>query len=182
MAYLNTKERYGSLSIALHWVMLLVMIGVYTCVELHDYYPKGSEMRSGLMTWHYSLGLTVFILVCIRLIARLMAPEPVIAPDLPKWQKLSSKAMHWVLYLFMIGMPTFGFIGRTLAGKVTYLFGMPLPVLLETNKDLAETVFDLHGTVGNIGYFLIGAHAIAALFHHYIQRDNTLTRMLPKRG
>ncbi|PRC92545.1 cytochrome b [Solimicrobium silvestre] len=182
MAYLNTKERYGSLSIGLHWLMLLVLAGVYTCVELHDFFPKGSEMRSGLMTWHFSLGVTIFLLVCVRLVLRVIAPEPVIKPAITVWQKWSAKLMHWALYLLMIGMPIAGCLGRAAAGKVTYFFGIALPSLIGPNKELAETIFDWHETIGNLGYFLIGAHALAALFHHYVQRDNTLVRMLPKRG
>jgi cytochrome b561 len=177
MNYLNTKERYGSISIGLHWLMLLLLIGVYACVELHDYYPKGSDMFNGLMTWHFSLGISVFILVAVRLIARLIAPEPVIVPDVLIWEKWLAKTMHIALYIFMIGMPVLGFLGITAAGKVPHLFGLPMPILIEVNKPLASTILDVHKTIANIGYFLIGAHALAGLFHHYIQRDNTLTRM-----
>jgi cytochrome b561 len=181
MAYLNTKDRYGSLSIALHWIMLLVMAAVFATIELHENYPKGSEMRNNLMAWHFQLGLTVFILVCIRLVLKFMAPDPEIAPPLSKVQHLGAKAMHWALYLIMVVMPIAGYIGRTLAGRTTYFFGLALPVFLDTNKDLAENIFDIHGLIGNTAYFLIGFHAAAALFHHYFQRDNTLLRMLPTR-
>ena len=181
MAYLNTKERYGSLSIALHWIMLLVMAAVFACIELHENYPKGSAMRNNLMTWHFQLGLTVFILVCIRLVLKFMAPEPEIKPTPSKVQYLGAKAMHAALYLIMFFMPLAGYVGRTLAGKTTYFFGIALPVFLEMNKDLAENIFDIHSLIGNTAYFLIGAHALAALYHHYIQKDNTLSRMLPER-
>lgn len=181
MAYLNTKERYGSLSIALHWIMLVVMAMVFASVELHGNYPKGSEMRNNLMAWHFELGLTVFILVCVRLALKFMAPEPEIQPTPSKVQHLSAKAMHWALYLIMVVMPIAGYGGRTLAGKTTYFFGIALPVFLDANKDLAENIFDVHGLIGNTAYFLIAIHAAAALFHHYFQRDNTLLRMLPNR-
>jgi cytochrome b561 len=67
------------------------------------------------------------------------------------------------------------------AGKPIPFFGLDLPALISENKDLARTLKELHETCGTIGYFLIGLHAVAALFHHYIVRDNTLLRMLPKR-
>ena len=89
--------------------------------------------------------------------------------------------MHLALYLILVGMPIAGFIGRTLAGRVTYFFGIALPMLLDTNKDLAENIFDVHGLIGNIAYYLIGIHAAAALYHHYFQKDNTLLRILPAR-
>jgi len=181
MAYLNTKERYGSLSIALHWLMLFVMAAVFASIEFHDSYPKGSDMRRNLMNLHFELGITVFILVCIRLVLKFMAPEPEIKPAPSRVQYLGAKAMHVALYLIMFVMPIAGYVGRTLAGKTTYFFGIALPVFLDTNKDLAENIFDIHGLVGNTAYYLIALHAAAALFHHYFQRDNTLTRMLPQR-
>lgn len=177
MAFLNTEERYGSLSISLHWLMLLLLIAVYSCAELHGFFPKGSEMRKDLMTWHFSLGISVFILVIVRLIAKLLAPEPRIVPDVLIWEKWLAKLMHYALYLLMISMPIAGYLGMSAGGNTVYFFGMALPNLMETNKALSETIFEVHETVGNIGYFLIGLHTFAALFHHYVQRDNTLTRM-----
>jgi cytochrome b561 len=138
-------------------------------------------MRRDLMTWHFQLGLVVLILVVIRLVAKFMAPDPEIKPAPSKIQHFGAKAMHLALYLIMVGMPIAGFVGRTLAGKTVYFFGIALPVLLNTNKDLAENIFDIHSFIGNTAYFLIGIHAAAALFHHYFQRDNVLTRMLPER-
>ena len=60
-------------------------------------------------------------------------------------------------------------------------FGLQLPALIAENKDLASQIKEIHEAVGTTGYFLIGLHAVAALYHHYIKRDNTLTRMLPER-
>lgn len=180
MAYLNTKERYGSLSIALHWFMLLLIAAVYAAVEFHDSYPKGDPMRKLLMTWHFQLGLTVFVLVVLRLVQKALAPAPDIVPQPSLLERAGAWAIHLALYLLMVGMPIAGFIGRTLDAQVTYFFGLALPMLLAPNHDLAETVYDLHSLVGNIGYFLIGIHAAAALFHHYWKRDNTLLRMLPR--
>lgn len=180
MSLLNTKERYGSLSISLHWLMLLLLIAVYACAELHGFFPKGSEVRKGLMSWHFSLGISVFILVAVRLAARWMAPEPQIVPDVVTWQKWLSKLMHWALYLLMVGMPILGYLGLSAAGKPVYFFGLGLPNFMEANKELGKAILETHETIATIGYFLIGLHALAALFHHYIQRDNTLKRMLFK--
>jgi len=66
-----------------------------------------------------------------------------------------------------------------MAGKPVPFFGLELPPLASENKDLAKTIKEIHETVGEVGYYLIGLHAAAALFHHYILADNTLKRMLP---
>lgn len=178
MAYLNTKERFGTISIALHWVTVLVFIGLYACVELHEYYPKGSDMRRDLMTWHFYCGYTIFMLVVLRIVARLFGQYPAIEPELLPWQRFLADWMHYALYLLMIAMPIAGFLGLAASGKTQMYFGVELPKLLETNKELAHSIFDIHETIGNIGYFLIGVHTLAALSHHYLQRDNALSRML----
>jgi cytochrome b561 len=126
--------------------------------------------------------MSILILVWLRIAARVIAPSPEIVPAIPAWQLWFSKLMHLALYVFMIAMPLAGYIGRMLAGKVTYLFGIALPVFLDVNKDMAKNIFEWHEDIGNFGYYLIAFHAVAALFHHYIKRDNTLARMLPKRG
>ncbi|MDP3141776.1 MAG: cytochrome b/b6 domain-containing protein, partial [Methylotenera sp.] len=67
------------------------------------------------------------------------------------------------------------------AGKPIPFFGLELPALVSKNKNLADLIKQIHETGGTVGYFLVGFHAVAALFHHYVVRDNTLLRMLPKR-
>ena len=61
---------YSRVSIALHWLMLVLLAAVYACIELREYYPRGSDIREGLKTWHFMLGLSVFVLVWVRLVAR----------------------------------------------------------------------------------------------------------------
>ncbi|HUX31865.1 MAG TPA: cytochrome b/b6 domain-containing protein, partial [Thiobacillus sp.] len=67
------------------------------------------------------------------------------------------------------------------AGKPIPFFGLELPALIGENKDLGKQIKEVHEFVGTTGYFLIGLHTVAALYHHYIKHDNTLTRMLPGR-
>jgi cytochrome b561 len=177
----NTTERYGSLSIGLHWLMLLLLVAVYTCMELSDFYPKGSDARSGLRTWHFMLGLSVFVLVWVRLLWRLTGEVPRIEPLPPGWQMLLAKSMHLALYVFMIGMPIAGWLTLSAQGKPIPFFGLYLPALIAESKSAADLIKQIHETGATVGYFLIGMHAAAALFHHYYVRDNTLRRMLPGR-
>ncbi|MGV3583151.1 MAG: cytochrome b [Methylophilus sp.] len=177
----NTSNRYEPISIALHWVMVLLMVAVYACIELREFFPKGSDPREALKMWHFMLGLSIFVLVWVRIIAMITGHVPPIVPEPPMWQKLLAKAAHGALYLLMIGLPLLGWFLLSAAGKPIPFFGLDLPALISENKDLARTLKELHETGGTIGYFLIGLHAVAALFHHYIVRDNTLLRMLPKR-
>ena len=181
MNWRNSTDRYGSLSIGLHWLMLLLFVAVYGCIELRGYFPKGSDPREALKVWHFMLGLSVFVLAALRLLLHLTAPVPRIEPDPPVWQKRSARLMHVALYALMIGMPLAGWLLLSAAGKPIPFFGLHLPALIGESKNLAGLIKEIHEIGGTVGYFLIGLHAAAALFHHYFIHDNTLRRMLPSR-
>jgi cytochrome b561 len=177
----STTTHYSSLSIGLHWLMLLLLAAIYACIELREIYPKGSDPREALKTWHFMLGLSLPALVALRLGARIAAPIPAITPDLPAWQKIPATLVHMALYAFMIAMPLAGWLILSGEGKPVPFFGLQLPALIAENKDLAKSIKELHQLAGTVGYYLIGLHAAAALLHHYLVRDNTLKRMLPHR-
>jgi len=179
MAWLNTEERYGKLSVALHWFMLVLLTVIYVCMELRGYFPKGSAVREGMKAWHFMLGLTVPMLVALRLIARALGRTPIITPPLVRWQHGLSQATHGALYVFMIAMPILGWLTLSAAGKPIPFFGFELPALVAADKAFSRQVLEIHELIGKLGYGIIGLHALAALYHHYFVRDNTLQRILP---
>lgn len=174
-------ERYNKASMALHWIMLLLLAAVYAAIEFRELFPKGSDSRELLKATHFMLGLTVFALVWVRLAMRRIRPVPFVDPDPVVWQRLAARLTHLALYAFMIAMPLGGWIILSAEGKPIPFYGFELPALVGQSEDLAETVEGLHELGGTIGYYLIGIHAAAALFHHYVLRDNVLVRMLPAR-
>lgn len=177
----NPPKRYGRLSISMHWLMLLLIAAVYACIELKSNFPKGSETRELLKHWHFMLGLSVFALVWLRLLGRLLSPTPPIVPALAGWQALAARLVHGALYLLMIGLPLLGWAILSAAGKPIPFFGLQLPALLAQDRALAGQLKEIHELLGQAGYWLIGVHALAGLVHHFVQRDNTLLRMLPGR-
>lgn len=182
MNWKNTSVRYGSLSIGIHWLMLLLFVAVYGSIELRVLFEKGSDPREALKAWHFMLGLLVFVLVWVRIAVRLSGPTPDIQPEPAKLQQLSAKLLHLALYALMIVMPLMGWMLLSASGKAIPFFGLQLPALIGENKELASQIKEVHEFAGTVGYFIIGAHAAAALYHHYVKRDNTLTRMLLGRG
>lgn len=180
MSQQNTSKRYGSPQIVLHWITLLLIVLVYAFMELRGFFPKGSSTREAMKTWHFMLGLSVLLLTIIRLFFALLNPAPSINPAPTRWQAMAAKGVHWALYAFLIAMPVLGWFLLSLESKSIPFFGLELPPLIGANRDLAEQVQELHETIGTLGYGLIGIHAAAALTHHYILRDDTLKRMLPR--
>lgn len=180
MTQSSSPDRYSIASIALHWVMLILIVGVYAAIEIREYFPRGSEPREALKTWHFMLGLSVLGLVWIRIAARLVwnAPQPL--DDGPAWQQVAARATHLALYALMIGMPILGWLILSAEGRTIPFFGLALPALVSGNEQLAKQVEEIHELGGTIGYWLIGVHAAASLFHQYVLRDRILMRMMPR--
>jgi len=181
MSNRSPRDRYSKASIALHWLMLLVIVGVYAAIELREFYPRGSGPREAMKTWHFMLGLTVFALVWLRIVARLVTPAPASLPE-PGWRSVTAKVTHLALYALMIAMPLAGWTILSAEGDVIPFFGLSLPPLTGPNEALAGRVEEWHELGGTIGYWLIGLHAAAALFHHYVLKDRLIARMMPARG
>jgi len=178
----NTAERYGSLQVALHWLMLVLLVVVYVSMEFRGIFPKGSVPRELMKTTHYTLGFSVLLLVSLRMAVRLSGPEPAIVPAASAAQDLLGRAMHIALYAFMILMPLIGWVMFSAQGKSVPFFGLEIPPLVAKDHRFAEKLEHWHREVAEWGYYLLALHAGAALLHHYLMKDNTLLRMLPKRG
>lgn len=178
----NSPDRYAVAGITLHWLTLLLVAAAYASIELREAFPKGSDPREALKALHFSLGLGVLLLMALRLgLHALAGPAPAIVPAPAAWERASATAMHLALYALMLGLPLAGWAVLSAEGKDVAFFGLALPPLVGTGESAAERLEELHEAAGTAGYFLIGLHAAAALFHHYLRRDNTLRRMLPWR-
>lgn len=88
--------------------------------------------------------------------------------------------MHLALYAFMIIMPLLGWLLLSAESKPVPFFGLELPAMVGADAALADSLETLHETIVAAGHYLVGLHAVAALFHHYFLHDNTLLRMLPQ--
>lgn len=176
----SESNHYHALTIGMHWLTLLLLIGVYALIELRGMYPKGSDPRELMKQWHFMLGLMVSVLVFARLVSRLRWRVPPITPRPPVLQRWIATVMHIALYVFLIVMPLLGWLTLSAKGRVIPFFGLDLPALISVDKPLANNLEDIHALIGTAGYYLIGLHAAAALFHQYFLRDDTLRRMLPR--
>ena len=172
--------RYARLSMILHWLMLALFVGVYGCIEIKGLLPRGHALKGLFLGAHALFGMAIFLLVWLRLLGRLM-PRPPIMPRPPAWQTGASHLMHLALYGLMIVTPLLAWLMLNAAGKPIPYFEFSLPTLVAVDPDLARQFKHWHEWLGSAGYWLIGLHAAAGLFHHYWVRDNTLVRMLPKR-
>ena len=179
MAIRNNSQTWGSLSIGLHWLTFILILGL-AMVGLFMTELANGPLKIQVYALHKSFGLTVLGLTIIRLVWRLFSTTPKITANIPAWQNLIAKLTHGLLYLLLFAMPISGWLYNSAAGFPLKYFGLfKLPKLSGYDPDLKQLAGDAHGTFFYILALLMLIHTGAALKHHYLDKDNTLTRMLP---
>ncbi|NUU66474.1 cytochrome b561 [Enterobacteriaceae bacterium BIT-l23] len=173
------QGKFSSLQIGLHWLVLLLIAIAYCAMEFRGLAPR--EYRPVFKAFHFASGLMVLILMVARLVLRATRPTPPIVPKPAAWATGLAHLGHSALYLIFLALPVLGFLVMYDKGEAWSVLGIPMPHAADLNEDRRQSLKDLHELIANIGYFVIALHAAAALFHHYIWRDNTLLRMMPRR-
>lgn len=174
------RRIYHPLARILHWTIFgLVLIGLpigLVMVE-RDFDP----VTDALYVTHWSIGLTVLFLMVLRLVVRLVFRPPPPAAVLTPWQRRLSLAVHAALYVMLFTVPMLGWLGKSAFGaspEGISVYGLfHVPVLLEKNEDLAETLLDYHGIAVRIFLALLALHVAGALYHFLIARDGVAGRM-----
>lgn len=175
------RTRYSSVQILLHWLVFVLVVLTYTTMDIQGCFAKGTPLRELLALTHYSLGFCVLFLMCIRLFVRGMYVTPPVKPALPRWQHYFSGGAQILIYLMFLSLPVMGILSQYYGGHDWTMFNILMPKSVFPDLPLQKLLKTLHEWLANAGYYLIGLHTLAALWHHYRRRDNTLIRMLPSR-
>ena len=172
----NTDSHFGFITIFIHWIMAVLIIGLLV-LGIYMVNLPISLQKLKMYGWHKEYGLLALALVIARLIWRWINVTPQLA--LPVLEKIAARSVHYSFYLFMFAMPITGWLITSAAGLPASFFGLvTLPNLISPNEALRPLLQEIHKWVG---YGLIGTiilHASAALKHHFINRDDILKRML----
>jgi cytochrome b561 len=180
MTWKNTAERWGPVSQALHWLVVLLVL-VLAAVGLSlDSLPK-TPKYFWVFTMHKSIGISVLALVLLRIGWRLYAGAPAPVAGTPSWQARIAAATHVLLYALLLAMPLSGWLYDSASGLRPFRwFGLVLmPKLAAPGKALADNARDAHAWLFWVLVALVALHAAAALHHHLFRNDPTLSRMLP---
>lgn len=170
---------YTRTAIALHWLMaLLVFVTFPVGLVMHEMALSPDKLR--MLSYHKWLGVTVFILVMLRLVWRAShKPAPLLA-TIPNWQRVAANAVHVLLYALLFAIPLSGWLMSSAKGfQTVYLGLLPLPDLLAKDKVLGDALGALHEVLNIALLVLVVSHVAAALKHQFVDRDGTLARMLP---
>ena len=170
---------YHASSRLLHWLMVLALTANFILgISVHE--MDLSPQKLQWLTWHKWAGMTLLGLVSVRLLNRLLFPPPPPEPA-PAWQLLTGRLVHVLMYFLMFAIPLSGWMVSSAAGiPVVYLGMWELPQLLPKNLAWLDALKEFHEWLNQALLTLVIIHVLAALKHHFIDRDHTLDRMLPK--
>jgi cytochrome b561 len=175
----RTTTRYTNTAVALHWLIFILVLSGFA-LALYMTGLKLSPQKLRYVSWHKWIGVTVFILALARLLWRLKHPAPALPPGMPAWEQHVAGATHVLLYMLLIVIPISGWAMSSAFGVPTvYLGVVALPDLVAKDKDFAELLRSAHVFLNYTMLVLVILHAVAALRHHFLLRDDVLARMLP---
>jgi cytochrome b561 len=179
MTFRNTTRSWGSLSKALHWIIVLLIINQWVIAMRAEALPKGPALIAAL-GWHKSFGITVLMLAVIRLVWRWMNPVPDLGAETKPWERVLARISHVLLYALIFAMPLSGWLMSSARSFPVSWFGvLQLPDLVGPNPQLYERLHALHGQLFAALVLVAALHIAGALKHHFIDRNNVLRRMLP---
>lgn len=173
------NPRYTTPAIALHWLMAIALAGTFAVGLLVADMPL-SPTKLRVMSYHKWAGVSLFLLLLVRLGWRLGHRPPALPGSMSPWQQRLAAGGHHLLYLLMFAVPVSGWPMSSAKGFQTVWFGvLPLPDLLEKNRELGALLQEVHETLNWLLAALVAGHGGAALKHHFMDRDEVLRRMLP---
>ena len=170
-------SRYTPTAVSLHWLMALLIIAAFSLGLYMSDLPI-SPAKLQYYAWHKWMGVTVLLLVTVRLAWRLLHRPPPLPAHMPLWQRRASDLSHRLLYLLMFVLPLSGWLYSSASGyPVVYLGLVQLPDLVGKDKALAGVLHEAHELIAFTLAGLVAVHFAAALKHHFLDRDGLLGRM-----
>ena len=174
----SEPTRWSTIAKTFHWLMALLILGNGAFAFWMDGL-KPSLNKINMFALHKSIGLTVLALFVLRLAWKMFDRRPPDEPA-PRWQQFAAHAVHGFLYLLIVAIPLSGWAFNSAHGfPLQYFKQFNLPALVEKNEDLSNTLGTVHVYLFWFLLVVLLAHVGGALKHHFIDRDDTLRRMLP---
>jgi cytochrome b561 len=174
----RTPQGYTLTAKGLHWLMAVMVLGLFGLGIYMADLPLSPE-RLQLYSWHKWAGVTVFVLVWIRLFWRLRHPAPPLPSQMTSVQRRAAHLGHGALYLLMLAIPLTGWMMSSAKGFQTVWFGvLPLPDLIDKSRETSEALAVVHKGLAVALMALVIGHTAMALKHQFKDRDGTLSRML----
>lgn len=175
-----SPERYSYKARWFHWVMAILIVLAYTLILSRSQFAKGSDPRMFVVQAHFWTGILILAMAFFRLAERHRHTPPAITPPLEGVLRLAATVSHFALYAFLFAQPLMGLFTVWLEkGALPIpLTSLTIPSPFAISKDIAEDLEHYHVLLGTIFYYVIGLHVVAAIWHHFVRKDNTVRRMV----
>ncbi|GGE77430.1 cytochrome b [Stappia taiwanensis] len=185
----NTQTGYGTVAIAFHWTMAVLVAGLFILGKYMSGLEPTDPQTFALYQWHKSFGFVVLALAGLRLVWKAVNPAPKLPEGTPLLLRLAAALGHAGLYAVLLALPLSGWlmVSSSPWGIPTVLFNtlpvphLPVPAELGTLAQAEATLKQVHEALGLFLLLLLAVHVAAALKHHFYDRDTVLTRMLSTR-
>ncbi|MDE1147014.1 MAG: cytochrome b [Azospirillaceae bacterium] len=187
---MTTSARYNGVAMLVHWLTVIAILALLAMGWTMTSLPPGSPDQFKLFQLHKSVGITVLALTLFRVVWRLSHRPPPLPVHMPVWERAVAHLGHFGLYVLMLGMPLTGWaVVSTSAFNIpTVLYGvipfphMPILAELQDKAGVNGVVSTAHELAAWLLAALMAGHALAALRHHFLLRDDVLLRMIPRFG
>lgn len=180
MRFRNSADGYGAIAQSLHWLTVVLVAIAWMSGTFDDVLPKGPARAAGSFV-HVNAGLAIMVALAARLLWRLADAPPKPTPTmLGAWLDRAARLAHYALYALLVAVPIVGIVLQFARGEVLPLFGLlEIPSPWVRDRSFTPSVKEVHEVLANALIVLAACHAAAALVHHWVLRDRTLSRMLP---
>lgn len=177
IALRSTSFCYGAVAQAFHWLTAMLVLVAYV-LSKSDRYSLYSAEADGFRRIHETLGVLVFIVVVLRLLWGLIDDTPA-KRQKPRWMTEAAKFVQFALYALLISIPATAVVGTWLEGIPITLIGFDIAPQIAEAHELGQLIMKMHIILGEAILWVAGAHAAAALFHHFYLRDEVFKSMIP---
>jgi cytochrome b561 len=177
IAAADDGTNYDNVAIALHWTTALLVVVQFALGQTWEWFPRPT--RHLMIATHMSFGIVLTAVILVRILWRIVHGARVPSLD-TGWMHVAARATHYLLYGLIAIEAVLGFLSRWEGNEAMSFFGLQIPPpFTGAGQKLAHQLQDIHNWVGWTIIILAFAHALAALYHHYVLKDRVLTRMLP---
>ncbi|EMD84149.1 cytochrome b [Pacificimonas flava] len=175
---MSKRSPYSSAAITLHWLIALLVIGQFIGIQYAHGLPEGDPSTGTVYMIHKSTGITILALTLIRLIIRLTESFPPLPVHMARWEVILARGTHILFYLLLLIVPLAGWAFAVTPERGLDWYGvLPIPALpLSGARDVLH---DVHEIAAQGIFYLFFLHVAGALKHHFLDRDDVLTRMIP---
>jgi len=175
----DSPTRYGAVAQGFHWLIAALVVTQFVLANLADDLPIGAH-KLALLARHKSFGMTVLMLAILRLLWRLKNPQPQLPAGMAPWERHIARATHIAFYVLLFAMPLTGWLMSSAKNYSVSWFGLfTWPNLIGPNEHAFDLLRSTHVILSDLLFAIAILHILAALKHHFWDKDDVLVRMVP---